>query len=86
MLWAHMHDEQIKEEDPKSRFAKESISPVLLQHARVVLRNGYWLSVLDRECPLFYQQCKSRDVENSTLIGHRMTQPLSVSSSSSWLL
>ena len=45
MLWAHMHDEQIKlkEENPKSRFAKESISPVLRQHARVVLRNGYWL-------------------------------------------
>ena len=29
---------------------------------------------LDREIPLFYQQYKARDVQNSKPIGHRMTR------------
>ena len=28
---------------------------------------------LDLQSPLFYQQCKARDVENSKLIGHPVT-------------
>lgn len=38
--------------------------------------------LLDRESPLFYQQCNARDVKTSKLIGHRMTiTALSVSMS-----
>ena len=36
---------------------------------------------LDRESPLFYQQCNEHDIENSKLIGCHVTTAMSVSSS-----
>ena len=46
------------------------------------LKNSYLLVfILDRESPVNYQQCNASDVENSKLIGHRITAALSISES-----
>ena len=77
-------DEQmeLKADSPGPRSAKEYRSPAFLPHARVVnsLRNNCWLVFICRT-EKSLQNRNAPDVQNSKLIGHRVTAALSVSDS-----
>ena len=70
-LIARKYDEQIKfkVDGPSSRFVTESVSSALFPHARVVkkLQNSYLLMFVFRleKTRFFYQQCNTRQLENS---------------------
>ena len=76
-----MYDEKTKPkaDSPWSRFAKESLSPAFLPQARVVSSLRKWIAIglfcfRSGKSLVLPEQCNARDVENSKLIGHRVTK------------